>query len=418
MMLMKNKEQKTIDNIEKLSKSLDIKVNKRKTVPIFKTKEVVCLLLLTTIISLAMGGIVTYNVALKGEKVDNDLQEFISNYDYIVDNYYGDVDKTELVDSAIAGMLSTLDKNSAYVGGSDTNFNIYLEGTYEGTGIQVYNDDNKNVVIYTVFDNTPASKAGLKAGDIIIKLNNKDTTNMTIDEFSKLVKAQNGEFNITYKRKDKEKTVKLKIDTIDIKSVSSKTITQGDKKIGYIRMTIFANNTYEQFKKELDKLENDGVDALVIDLRGNSGGHLSTAEQILSLFLDSSHPIYQIKSKDSQNTYYSTGNKTKNYKISILIDGNSASASEVVTSALTEQYGAKTVGKKSYGKGTVQEVQTLSDGEQYKLTTKFWLTSKGKLIDGKGIEPDYDVTLGDEYLKNPTDENDTQLQKAIEVILK
>lgn len=414
---MKNKEQKTIDNIEKLSKSLDIKVNKRKILPTFKTKEVVILLLLTTVISLAMGGIVTYNVVLKGEKVDDELQDFITNYDYIVDNYYGDVDKTELIDSAIAGMLSTLDKNSSYVGGSDTNFSIYLEGTYEGTGIQVYNDDNGNIVVYSVFDGSPASKAGLKEDDIIIKVNDKDTTNMSIDEFSELVKKQKGEFNITYKRGDNEKTVKLKVDTIEIRSVSSKVINKDNKKIGYIRTTIFANNTYEQFKKELDKLENEGIDGLVIDLRGNSGGHLSAAEQIISLFLDSSHPIYQIKSKDSQNIYYSTGNKTKDYKISVLIDSNSASASEVVTSALAEQYGAKTVGKKSYGKGTVQELQTLSDGEQYKLTTKSWLTSKGEVIDGKGIEPDYDVTLSDEYLENPTDESDNQLQKAIEVIL-
>ncbi len=414
---MKNKEQKTIDNIEKLSKSLDIKVNKRKVVPTFKTKEVVILLLLTTVISLAMGGIVTYNVVLKGEKVDDELQDFITNYDYIVDNYYGDVDKTELIDSAIAGMLSTLDKNSSYVGGSDTNFSIYLEGTYEGTGIQVYNDDNGNIVVYSVFDGSPASKAGLKEDDIIIKVNDKDTTNMSIDEFSELVKKQKGEFNITYKRGDNEKTVKLKVDTIEIRSVSSKVINKDNKKIGYIRTTIFANNTYEQFKKELDKLEDEGIDGLVIDLRGNSGGHLSSAEQIISLFLDSSHPIYQIKSKESKNIYYSTGKETKNYKISILIDGNSASASEVVTSALAEQYGAKTVGKKSYGKGTVQELQTLSDGDQYKLTTKSWLTSKGEVIDGKGIEPDYDVTLSDEYLENPTDESDNQLQKAIEVIL-
>ena len=414
---MKNKEQKTIDNIEKLSKSLDIKVNKRKVVPTFKTKEVVILLLLTTVISLAMGGIVTYNIVLKGEKVDDELQEFITNYDYIVDNYYGDVDKTELVDSAIAGMLSTLDKNSAYVGGTDTNFSIYLEGTYEGTGIQVYNDDNGNIVVYSVFGGSPASKAGLKEDDIIIKVNDKDTTNMSIDEFSKLVKDQKGKFNITYKRGDSEKTVQLKVDTIEIQSVSSKVINKDNKKIGYIRTTIFANNTYEQFKKELDKLEDEGIDGLVIDLRGNSGGHLSSAEQIISLFLDSSHPIYQIKSKESKNIYYSTGKETKNYKVSILIDGNSASASEVVTSALAEQYGAKTVGKKSYGKGTVQELQTLSDGDQYKLTTKSWLTSKGEVIDGKGIEPDYDVTLSDEYLENPTDENDDQLQKAIEVIL-
>ena len=413
---MDDKEKKVMDSIEKLSQSLDIKINKKKNLPTFKTKEVVCLLLFTALIGLAMGGIVTYNVVLKGEKVDDELQEFITNYDYIVDNYYGELDKTKLVDSAIAGMLSTLDKNSAYVGGSDTNFSIYLEGTYEGTGIQVFNDENNNIVIYSVFEGTPASKAGLKAGDIIVKLNDKDTTNMSVSDFSDLVKKQKDDFKLTYKRNDIEKTVNLKSDTVELKSVSSDVFEKNGKKIGYIRTTIFANNTDEQFKKELTRLENKKIDGLILDLRGNSGGHLVTAEQIISMFLDSSHPIYQIKSKENQSKFYSTGKETKNYKIAILIDGESASASEVVTSALMEQYGAKVVGEKSYGKGTVQELQTLPNGEQYKLTTKSWLTSKGKVIDGKGIEPDYKVSLDDKYVENPSFDNDDQLQKAIEVI--
>lgn len=414
---MKTSEQKTADKIERLSNSLDIKVNKKVVNPTFKTKEVVFLLVLTAVISLAMGGLVTYNVALKGEKVDDELQEFITNYDYIIDNYYGDVDKTKLIDSAIAGMLSTLDKNSAYVGGSDTNFSIYLEGTYDGTGIQVYND-NDNIVIYSVFDGSPASKAGLKAGDVIVKVNDKDTKGMSISDFSSLVKKQDGTFKITYRRGDAEKTVKLKVGTVELKSVSSKIISKNDKKIGYIKVTIFASNTYEQFKKELEGLEDKNIDGLVIDLRDNSGGHLSAAEDIISLFLDSSHPIYQIKSKESQNKYYSLGKETKKYKISVLINSNSASASEVVTSALSEQYGASVVGEKSYGKGTVQELQTLPNGEQYKLTTKSWLTSKGKVIDGVGITPNYEVKLDDKYLEEPNDENDNQLQKALSVILK
>ncbi len=414
---MKKNEEETANNIEKLSKSLDIKVNKRKDIPTFKTKEVVFLLILTVVIALTMGGLVTYNLALKGEKVDEELQEFIENYDFIVENYYGDVDKTKLIDSAIAGMLTTLDKNSAYVGDEDTNFSIYLEGTYEGTGIQVYNDDDNNVVIYSVFEGSVASKAGLQAGDIIVKLNDKDTTNMKISDFSELVKKQKGAFNITYKRADKEKSVKLSVDTVQLKSVFSKIIKKEDKKVGYIRVSIFANNTYEQFKNELQDLEDKNIDGLIIDLRGNSGGHLSAAEEIISLFLDSSHPIYQIKTKEDQKKYYSTGKETKKYKISILIDGNSASASEVVTSALMEQYGAKVVGEKSYGKGTVQELQTLPNGEQYKLTTKSWLTSKGKVVDGKGIKPDYEVSLDNKYFEEPNDENDTQLQKALELVL-
>lgn len=413
---MNKKEQKTLDNLEKLSKSLDIKVNNKKTLPTFKTKEVVFLLLITAIISLIMGGIVTYNVTLKGTNVDSELAEFIKNYDYITNNYYGDVDKNELIDSAISGMLNTLDKNSTYVGSDDDNFSIYLEGSYEGTGIQVYNDENNNIVIYSVFDDTSASKAGLKAGDVIIRLNDKDTTNMSIADFSSLVKKQKGKFKITYKRDNEEKTVSLKVSKVELKSVYSEIIEKNDKKIGYIQMSIFANNTYEQFKKALSNLENENMNGLIIDLRSNSGGHLSSAEEIISLFLDSSHPIYQIKTKDSLNTYYSLGKETKKYKIVILIDKNSASASEVVTSALAEQYGAVTVGEKSYGKGTVQELQSLNDGEQYKLTTKSWLTSKGKVIDGKGIEPDYKVSLDEKYYDEPSFDNDNQLQKAIELI--
>lgn len=414
MMIMDNKK----NSVERLSESLDIKVNKRKSLPTFKTKEVVCLLLVTAVVSLVMGGLVTYNVTLKGAKVDDELQEFIENYDYVVDNYYGDVDKNQLIDSAIAGMLSSLDNNSAYVGGSDSNFSIYLEGTYEGAGIQVTVDDDNNIVIYSVFDGTPASKAGLKSGDIIVKINDEDTSSMSLDEFSKLVKEQKETFTITYKRDDSEKTVKLKNATVELKSVSSTMFERDNRKIGYIRLTIFANNSDEQFEKALNNLEKQNIDGLVIDLRGNSGGHLTTAENIISMFLDSSHPIYQIKSKDGQEKFYSNGKETKKYRIAVLIDSSSASASEVVTSALKEQYGATVIGENSYGKGTVQELQTLPDGEQYKLTTKTWLTSFGKAIDKKGIEPDYALTLNNEYLENPTVENDNQLQKALEVIFK
>lgn len=413
---MENKDKKTADKLERLAQSLDIKVQKKKTVPTFKTKEVVFLVLLTAIIGLAMGGIVTYNVVFKGERVDDELQELINNYEYIVENYYDDVDKSELIDSAIAGMLDSLDINSTYVGDTDSNFSIYLEGTYEGTGIQVYNDEDNNIVIYAVFDDSPASEAGLEPGDIIIKLNDEDTTDMTVSDFSELVKGQDGYFEITYKRDDEEKTVQLKVAEIELKSVSSKIISEDDKKIGYIRVTIFANNTYDQFAEALEELESEDIDGLILDLRDNSGGHLSAAEKMISLFLDSSHPIYQIKSKDSQNVYYSTGSETKDYKISILVNGSSASASEVVTSALKEQYGALVVGETTYGKGTVQELLTLSDGEQYKLTTKTWLTSKGVEVDGVGIDPDYEVQLSDEYYEDPTDENDDQLQKAISLL--
>jgi carboxyl-terminal processing protease len=416
---MKSTEKHTKEKLDKLTKTLGgIEINKKekKDNPVFKTKEVVFLLILTAIISLFMGGLFTYHISYKGEKVDNSLQEFITNYDYIVNNYYGKVDKSKLIDSAITGMLSSLDKNSTYVGSENSNFNIYLNGYYQGIGLQAYNDNNNNIVIYNVIKGSPASKAGFKMGDVLLKLNNEDVTNMTIADFSKLVKKQKGAFVLTYKRDSEEKKVKIKAEKIELKSVASKLIDKDSKKIGYIRVTIFANNTYGQFKKQLKNLEKQNIDGLVIDLRDNSGGHLSTATDIISLFLDSSHPIYQIKSKTEQTKYYSNGKTTKKYKIAILVNGNSASASEVTTSALKEQYGAFVVGEKTYGKGTVQQLQTLKDGEQYKLTTQTWLTSKGKTIDKIGIEPEYEVKLDEKYSGNPTLENDNQMQKALELL--
>ena len=138
----------------------------------------------------------------------------------------------------------------------------------------------------------------------------------------------------------------------------------------------------------------------------------------MPIILDSSHPIYQIQKGDLKTKHYSKGKKDETVKIAILVNNSSASASEVLTSALSEQYKAIVVGEKTYGKGTVQEMQDLTDGNQYKITTKNWLTSKGKWINEKGIEPDIKVSLSKEYAENPTEENDNQLQAAINELIK
>ena len=426
---MKKSEETTKKRIEKLSASLgdfdifkeekEVKTSPKPTTSYFRTSEVVILLLLTTVVSLLMGGLVMYKLSYSsGKLIDNSLREFIKNYEYITENYYDKVDKNKLIDAAIAGMLETLDKNSSYVGSTDSSFNIFLEGNYKGVGLQVYNDEKMNVVIYNVIDNSPAKAAGLETGDIILKINEKSVLGKTTDEVSKLIMKQKNEFSITVKRGEEEKVFKIKVSDISLKSVDSEVIVKNDKKIGYIRVTIFANNTDSQFKKHLEKLEEDSIDSLIIDLRDNSGGHLTTAENIISLFLDSSHPIYQIKSKTGVSKYYSKGKTTKKYKIAVIINGDSASASEVTASALREQYGATVVGQKSFGKGTVQELQTLNSGEQYKLTTKTWLTSNGDEVNGKGITPDVEVLLDEKYNTDPTEANDNQLQKAIESVLK
>lgn len=406
--MMKREIKKTNDKLKELSSVLgNIDVKKSVDKRAFKTSEVVILVILTAIIGILIGSLVTYNLSkTSGERLDSGLEEFIENYEYIVNNYYGDIDEDKLLSGALAGMMSTLDKNSTYMGDESNNFNVTLEGSYKGIGVEVIEKDG-TLVISKVMDNSPAKDAGLKSGDILLKLNGKSMSGKSSAEFASIIN-ENNKVKLVYERDGKNYTAVLKPKLINLKSVTSKLI---DNKVGYIDVSIFANNTYEQFKNELSKLQKDNISGLIIDLRGNVGGHLVTAEKILSLFLDSSHPIYKIKDKNNIETFYSEGKMNTKYKIVILVDENSASASEVVASALKEQYGATIIGIKTYGKGTVQELQTLPNGQQYKLTTKEWLTSKGNSIDGVGITPDI---IMDESDKNINFDDDPYIRKALE----
>lgn len=422
---MHKTEKETESKLNKLNEHMNkvsdepVKIKKKSKIsrPSFRTAEVVVLVILTAVISLIVGSLITYkiyNKSLNYNKADEELQEFLKIYDEVNSNYYKEVDKKKLIEGAINGMLGTLDENSGYYNETNSNnLSIRLDGKYNGLGIQIYNDDDGDIVILSVFDDSPASKAGLKAGDTLIKYNDKSIKNMDISDFVKMVKEVDGEkFTLTYLRGGKDYSATISKEDITLKSVDSK--TYDSDKIGYIYVSVFANNTAKQFKEKLNELEKKDIESLIIDLRSNSGGHLTAAEDMISLFLDKSHPIYQIDNKGEITKYYSNGKTTKKYKIFVLVDGISASASEIMASALKEQYGATLVGQKTYGKGTVQEMQQLTADTYYKYTTKKWLTSKGKQIDKKGLDVDIEVSLEQKYADNPTDENDSQLQKALE----
>ncbi|MEI3529499.1 MAG: S41 family peptidase [Bacilli bacterium] len=385
----------------------------------FATKEVVTLVIITCIVSFIMGAIFFGNDSGSNKLLDNELNEFIEQYDYIVNNYYEDVDKKELINGAIKGMVESLgDDYSVYLEQSSSeNFNITLNGSYEGIGISVATSANNEIVIVGVFDNSPASKAGLKPLDIIKSFDGEDLTNKTATELTNMIKKSSKKsISLGILRDGEEKYVTVEKDVVTLNSVSSKILNENNINIGYIQVSIFAENTYKQFKEQLSNLEKKGIDSLIIDLRGNSGGHLDTVTDMTSLFLDSKKVIYQIQTKTKTEKIYSNGKKNKSYPIYILIDADSASASEVMASALSEQLGAKLVGENSYGKGTVQEVKYTSSGDQYKFTTKKWLTSKGVWIKGKGLKPDIEIKLNEEYLNNPSEENDNQLNELIKII--
>lgn len=375
--------------------------------------------LLLVIISLVFS-LIGYFIGLKGNKsidddyvtVNKELREFIEEYNYILENYYGDIDESELINSAIKGMLSAVDEYSGFIDNGSNNNSISLKGEYDGLGIGVLNDDRGNIVIVNIYEGSPAEKAGIEIGDIVYKINGEDMTNQDNSVLVEKV-AELDDINLTIIRDDEELEFNLKKEHVVLQSVDYEML---ENNIGYIQVGIFAENTDEQFKEALTSLENQNMQSLIIDLRGNSGGHLTTVKNMLSLFLNDTHVIYQTEDENGIEKVFSTGNEDKDYKIVILQDLSSASASEVMASALKEQLDAYIVGTTSFGKGTVQTLRVVDGIGEYKVTTMKWLTSNGVWIDSNGIAPDLEVQLNEEYYSNPTRENDNQFQAAVDYL--
>lgn len=385
----------------------------------FKLYEVIIITIITGILCSIATGFIFYkkyetSAIASYENLSNNknVNEFLQVYASIIKEYYQDVNEEELVDSAINAMFSYLGDNySEHLSKDETSSLLeQLAGEYQGIGVEIYQDK----IIYNVFDDSPAKEAGLQKGDKIIKVNNEDVSEKDNSYVATKIKNENDKVEITILRNNEEKKVTVKKDKLYIPSVTSKVIEEENKKIGYIDITTFSNTTSKQVKKALLSLENDNIDSLVIDVRNNAGGYLISAKEIASMFLEKEKIIYSLHEKDKTQTYKDTTSEKRDYPVVVLINEYSASASEILTSALKESYNATLVGKKSYGKGKVQQTLNLEDGSMAKYTTAKWLTPNGKCIDGVGITPDYEIDLD-------VDENnqtivDTQLNKAIEIL--
>ena len=389
----------------------------------FSTLELVCFVIISLLIGISIGCLFTKtNVITKKEVVSNEnIKDLIESYEFIINNYYDAVDEKKLVTSAVDGMMKSLDDpHSLYIDeNSSDNFSISLNGEYEGIGIQViYREDTKQIIVDSILKDSPAERENIKPGDQLLKINNQSLEDYDAKKVSELIKNnQDRKIEIELLSGDKKRVVSLQKEKISLISVDSKIYDKEKVKIGYIYIGIFANNTYEQFKNELKKLESKNIDALIIDVRANTGGHLTSVDNILDLFLNKDQKMYGFE-KNGKKTYtYATGEENKKYEIVLLGDENSASASEVLISGLRENLYSKFIGKKTYGKGTVQELVTLSDGTQYKLTVKKWLTPSGNYInDTKGLTPDYEIDLDEIYYETQEDKDDTQLNYAIEYL--
>ncbi len=413
---MEEKKETTKPNLkERVSKAEELK---------FGFLEVLILILITALVTVVVTITVTKiggNEPKPKTYSNKDIDRFVEEYNFILNRYYGEVDSKDLVNNAIAGMVNSLDDPySTFIADENaTNFDVELDGEFYGLGVEITVNENSEIEVYSLLPGYEAEKSGLQKGDVITALDGESVEGLSTTEFrAKMIQNQRETVTLTVRRNDEVLEFKIRRTLVQIDSVKTETYTSGKAKVGYIYISIFANNTYKQFKEALAKLEKENIDSLIVDVRGNSGGHLSVVTDVISEFLDSSHVIYQVKDSEKVTKEYSKGNKTKNYDIIVLIDSGSASASELLSSALKEQCNAKLVGTKSFGKSTVQQVVDLENGSKYKITVKEWLTSEGNVINGKGINPDVEIELSDKYINDPKVENDNQLQEAIKLLKK
>lgn len=373
------------------------------------------LLIVTLVVSLVISSVVGFVVfKIVG---NTSLLKVEATYDKIKNEYYKSFNKDELESAAIDGMMSYLDeKYSSYLKADETtNLDSKLEGSYEGIGIEISKIDEK-IKIVNVYENTPASVAGLKSGDIIVKIDDtKIDASSSIETVLSLVKDKK-EINIGVKRDKEEKNFKVAIKTIEKPVVTRKVFTKNGKKVGYIYLSSFTENSANQVKTALKELDNEKIDSLIFDVRSNTGGYLTSVTDILNMFLKKGHVLYSLEEKNKKQTYYDTTKEEYDKDVVVLIDRKTASASEILASSLKESYGAIVVGTTSYGKGKVQNTYRLTKDTMLKYTTAKWYTPLGNSIDEVGITPGVYVTLDKKYAKNPYDDTDNQLQKAIEIL--
>lgn len=380
----------------------------------FNLVTVIIIICLVSIVSGITTGIIVINSYQGVITDDSALNEFLKVYNDITKNYYEEINKGEMLDKAVDAMLEYLgDSYTTYLNNNEReSLEEKLSGTYQGIGVTF-----ANRTIVEVMENTPAEAAGLQAGDIFVKIGSKDVSSISDNQIKYLIKNSNKDLiDITILRGEEELEFTLEIKTLNQKIISSTMIEETN--IGYIDIPVFARNLASQVNTALNDLEEKGMDRLIIDLRDDTGGYLDEAQKLASIFLEQNKLIYSLENKDKKEKTFDETNQKKEYPIVILINGNSASAAEILAAALKDSYGATIVGKNSYGKGKVQQTYTLSDGGMAKYTSAKWFRPNGDCIDGKGILPDIEVDLEYTYDEegNRTGVIDTQLNKAIEII--
>ncbi|WP_228027571.1 S41 family peptidase [Bacillus fonticola] len=353
--------------------------------------------------------------ASSGEDHNQELQKIAQAYDLIHDRYVNEVGNDKLVEGAIQGMLTELeDPYSVYMNEETAEqFSNTLESSFEGIGAEV-SEINGDIVIVSPFKNSPAEEAGLKPNDRIVKVDGEDVTGQDLYDVTSKIRGEQGtDVELTIEREGVKENLSFSVkrDEIPIETVYSKTFQEDGKTIGYLEVTSFSEKTGEDFTAALKNLEDSGMDGLILDVRGNPGGLLSSVQEILDELVTDEKPYVQIEERSGKTMqYFSDNEEAKPYPISLLIDEGSASASEILAGALKETGDYTLIGEKTFGKGTVQQAVPMGDGSNIKLTLYKWLTPDGNWIHSEGIEPDVQVKAHDIFQAQPVQAEKTLTQ--------
>lgn len=384
------------------------------------TAVVTCVLTTAFYLTPAGDAVHSFLEAASGKMTFSQKMDKMTN---LIDKYYiGDYDKTLAEEDALSAYAYSLgDQYTMYI--DKDNYSSMMEslgGDYQGIGVEVTISDGA-INIVSVFENSPAQKAGMKIGDKIVAVDGDEANADNYQESINKIKGVNAEEGdndvvVTVERGGERIDMTVVRDTVSVDTVYSKVLNPN---IGYIRITDFGQKTDVDFKNQLDRLTADGIKGLIIDLRNNPGGMLTTVVNIADELLPEG-VILTVKDKNGSENQYKSDESCTSVPLCVLINGNSASASEVLSGAIRDHGRGKLIGEKSFGKGVVQSIVEFGDGSAFKLTTAKYYTPSGECIDQTGIKPDIEVKLSDAASKKQiselTLEEDEQLRTALQVL--
>ena len=371
-------------------------------------RNIIIALLIAIFSSLSTLGVIYYLLGFNQQGFFN-LMRFVTAYRFIELKYVNQTDDINLIDGAIDGMVKSLgDPHSNYLSPKMyQSLKEQTQGSFAGIGVVMGMDNNKNIKIVAVMEDSPGQKAGLAEGDQIIAVDGTPVTEMAFDEVATHVRGEPGtDVVLTIMRDGAQQDYTITRDNIKLKTVGHEML---DNNIGYIQIVSFSEDTAQEFMDAYTDLQNQGMQGLVLDLRNNPGGLLGACVDIAKNLVPKGD-IVSIVDKDGNKEVYSSDLEQVQYPVAVLINKNSASASEILSGAIQDTKSGVIIGETSYGKGSVQTILPMMDDDAVKLTIAKYYTPSGRSIDGVGITPDIEVKL---------DENstvDTQLDKAKEVI--